>query len=73
MKAMKQELEWVRSEPEGAPGQEQGASGPLRGNVQRRIPEAQRNQEIFIPVGERLGDKVIEFNGVSARAFGDRC
>jgi sulfate-transporting ATPase len=30
-------------QPEGAPGQEQGASGPLRGNVQRRIPEAQRN------------------------------
>jgi sulfate-transporting ATPase len=28
-------------------------------------------QEIFIPPGERLGDKVIEFNGVS-KAFGDR-
>jgi sulfate-transporting ATPase len=28
-------------------------------------------QEIFIPPGERLGDKVIEFNGVS-KAFGER-
>jgi sulfate-transporting ATPase len=28
-------------------------------------------QEIFIPPGERLGDKVIEFNGVS-KGFGDR-
>ena len=28
-------------------------------------------QEIFIPVGERLGDKVIEFNGVT-KAFGDK-
>jgi sulfate-transporting ATPase len=30
-------------QPEGAPGQVQVPSGPLRGNVQRRIPEAQRN------------------------------
>jgi hypothetical protein len=28
-------------------------------------------QEIFIPVGERLGDKVIEFNGVT-KSFGDK-
>jgi sulfate-transporting ATPase len=28
-------------------------------------------QEIFIPLGERLGDKVIEFNGVT-KAFGDK-
>jgi sulfate-transporting ATPase len=28
-------------------------------------------QEIFIPVGERLGDKVIEFNGVT-KGFGDK-
>jgi sulfate-transporting ATPase len=36
------ELEWV-PEPQGPPGQEQGASGPLQGTVRIRIPEAQRN------------------------------
>jgi energy-dependent translational throttle protein EttA len=60
---MKQELEWVRQNPKGAPGQEQGAPGALRGAELGRIPEAQRDQEIFIPPGERLGDKVIEFKG----------
>ena len=42
-KAMKKELEWVRQNPKGAPGQEQGAPGPLRGTERRRIPEAQRD------------------------------
>ncbi len=60
------------AEPQGAPGQVQGAPRPLRG-TQFSVEYQQRNetQEIFIPVGERLGDKVIEFNGVS-KAFGDR-
>jgi sulfate-transporting ATPase len=30
-------------------------------------------QEIFIPVAERLGDKVIEFNNVSAKALATAC
>jgi ATPase subunit of ABC transporter with duplicated ATPase domains len=58
-------------EPQGAPGQEQGPPGPLRGNVSLRIPEAQRDPGNLHPGGERLGDKVIEFNGVS-KGFGDR-
>ena len=37
------------------------------------IPEAQRTQEIFIPVARRLGDKVIEFNGVSAKPSATSC
>ncbi len=34
----------VTPEPQGPPGQEQGASGPVRGTVRLRIPEAQRDQ-----------------------------
>jgi sulfate-transporting ATPase len=59
-------------ERQGPPGQVQGPYRPLRGAERLRIPAAQRNQEIFIPVAERLGSKVIEFNNVS-KAFGDRC
>ncbi len=42
-KAMKTELEWVRQNAEGPAGQEQGASGALRGAVFPGVPEAQRN------------------------------
>ena len=35
IKAMKKELEWVRQNPKGAPGQEQGAPRALRGAVRR--------------------------------------
>ncbi len=66
IKAMKQELEWVRQNPKGAPGEEQGAHRPLRG-ARRSYEHQKRNetQEIFIPVAERLGDEVIEFKNVS--------
>ncbi|MCK7497098.1 MAG: hypothetical protein MZW92_44225 [Comamonadaceae bacterium] len=59
-------------EPQGAPGQEQGAPGALRGAVDRyEYQKRNETQEIFIPVGERLGNEVIEFNDVS-KGFGDR-
>jgi sulfate-transporting ATPase len=58
-------------QPEGPPGQEQGAPGALRGAVEPDYQKRNETQEIFIPPGERLGDKVIEFDRVS-KAFGDR-
>jgi len=71
MKAMKQELEWVRQNPKAR--QAKSKSRLARFNELSSVEYQQRNEthEIFIPVGERLGDKVIEFNGVS-KAFGDR-
>ena len=52
--------------------------GELRGRLQRledlqSVEYQKRNEtnEIFIPPGERLGDKVIEFKNVS-KSFGDR-
>ena len=50
-------------EPQGPPGQEQGAPGPLRGAVRRRIPEAQRDQRDLHPGGRapgQRGDRVQE-------------
>ena len=71
MKAMKQELAWVRSNPKAR--QAKSKARLTRYEEMSDIDYQKRNetQEIFIPVAERLGGKVIEFNGVS-KAFGDR-
>ncbi len=71
MKAMKQELEWVRQNPKAR--QAKSKSRLSRFEEMNSVEYQKRNetQEIFIPPGERLGDKVIEFDGVS-KAFGDR-
>jgi sulfate-transporting ATPase len=71
MKAMKQELEWVRQSPKAR--QAKSKARLSRFNELSSVEYQQRNetQEIFIPVGERLGDKVIEFNHVS-KGYGDR-
>ncbi len=71
MKAMKQELEWVRSNPKAR--QAKSKSRLARFNELSNEDYQKRNetQEIFIPVADRLGDKVIEFNNVS-KGFGDR-
>ena len=71
MKAMKHELEWVRSNPKAR--QAKSKARLSRFEEMNSVEYQRRNetQEIFIPPGERLGDKVIEFNGVS-KSFGDR-
>jgi sulfate-transporting ATPase len=68
---MKQELEWVRQNPKAR--QAKSKSRLARFEEMNSVEYQKRNetQEIFIPPGERLGDKVIEFNGVS-KSFGDR-
>lgn len=70
-KAMKQELEWVR---QGAKARQSKSKARLARYEEMSSVEYQKRnetQEIFIPPGERLGNQVIEFNGVS-KGFGDR-
>ncbi len=71
MKAMKTELEWVRQNPKAR--QAKSKARLARFEELNSVEYQRRNetQEIFIPPGERLGDKVIEFKGVS-KSFGDR-
>src|SRR5438270_1337391 len=71
IKAMKAELEWVRS---GTKAQQSKSKSRLARFEELSSYEYQRRnetQEIFIPVAERLGDQVIEFAGVR-KAYGDR-
>ena len=70
-KAIKRELEWVRSAKKG-----RQSKGKARLNRFEELNSAEyqrRNEtnEIFIPPGERLGNEVIEFTHVT-KAFGDR-
>ncbi len=70
-KAMKTELEWVRANAKGR--QAKSKARIARFNDLASYEHQQRNetQEIFIPVAERLGDAVIEFDGVTKK-FGDK-
>ncbi len=71
MKAMKQELEWVRSNPKARQAKSKARLARFEEMSSYEYQARNETQEIFIPVAERLGDKVIEFKGVS-KAFGDR-
>ncbi len=70
-KALAKELQWVRSNAKG--GRSKGKARLARFEELNSQEYQSRNEtnEIFIPPGERLGDKVIEFKNVS-KSFGDR-
>jgi sulfate-transporting ATPase len=71
MKSMKQELEWVRQNPKARQAKSKARLNRFEELSNVDYQKRNETQEIFIPVGERLGNEVIEFEGVS-KAFGDR-
>ena len=70
-KAIQKELEWARQNAKG--GRSKGKARLARLDELQSVDYQKRNEtnEIFIPPGERLGNKVVEFKNVSKR-FGDR-
>ena len=71
MKAMARELEWVRK---GAKGRQAKNKARIQRFEELSSYEHQKRNEtneIFVPVGERLGGQVIEFDNVT-KSFGDR-
>ena len=70
-KAMKKELEWVRANPKGR--QAKSKARLARFEELSDVDYQKRNEtnEIFIPVGERRGHEVLEFEGVT-KSFGER-
>ena len=71
MKAMKQELEWVRQNPKARQAKSKARLARFEEMNSFEYQKRNETQEIFIPPGERLGDKVITFTDVS-KSFGDR-
>ena len=70
-KAIKKELEWVRQNPKGRQAKSKARLARFDELSSQEYQKRNETQEIFIPVAERLGDKVIEFKGVS-KGYGER-
>ncbi|VVE57459.1 ABC transporter ATP-binding protein [Pandoraea iniqua] len=70
-KALKKELEWVRQNPKGRQAKSKARLARFDELNSQEYQKRNETQEIFIPVGERLGNEVVEFKNVS-KAFGDR-
>jgi len=71
MKAMKEELAWVRSNPKARQAKSKSRIARFEELSSQEHQKRNETQEIFIPPGERLGNEVINFDGVS-KAYGDR-
>lgn len=70
-KAIKQELEWVRSNPKGRHAKNKARLERFEELNSKEFQQRSETNEIYIPPGPRLGDNVIEFENVS-KAFGDQ-
>ncbi|ABD79680.1 energy-dependent translational throttle protein EttA [Saccharophagus degradans] len=64
-KAIKAELEWVRQNPKGRQAKSKARLARFEEMQSQDFQSRNETNEIYIPPGERLGDKVIEFKGVS--------
>ncbi|MCC7546382.1 MAG: energy-dependent translational throttle protein EttA [Burkholderiales bacterium] len=71
IRTMKHELEWVRSNPKARQAKSKARIARFEELSSYEHQKRNETQEIFIPVADRLGDSVIEFNDVS-KGFGDR-
>ena len=71
IKTIKTELEWVRSNPKARQAKSKARLSRFEELSSHEYQKRNETQEIFIPVAERLGDKVIEFKSVS-KGFKDR-
>src|SRR5215207_1480513 len=70
-KAMKLELEWVRKNPKGRQAKSKARITRFEELASYEHQKRNETAEIFIPVAERLGNEVIEFENVS-KGFGDK-
>ncbi len=70
-KALARELEWVRMNPKGRQAKGKARLSAYEKLLSQETREKEEKLELFIPPGPRLGNKVIEANGV-AKAYGDK-
>ncbi|MDH5694895.1 MAG: energy-dependent translational throttle protein EttA, partial [Gammaproteobacteria bacterium] len=70
-KAIKSELEWVRSNPKGRHAKSKARLARFEELTSQESQKRNETKEIYIPPGPRLGDLVIEASHIS-KSFGDR-
>jgi sulfate-transporting ATPase len=70
-KALHKELEWVRQNPKGRQAKSKARVARFEELNSQEYQKRNETQEIFIPVGDRLGNEVFEFRNIS-KAYGDR-
>jgi ATP-binding cassette ChvD family protein len=70
-KSIKAELEWVRSNPGARRAKSKARLAQFEELNSQQFQKRQETNEIYIPPGPRLGDLVIEINGLN-KGFGDK-
>ena len=70
-RTIKSELEWVRANPKGRQSKSKARIARFEELNSKDFQKRNETQELYIPPGERLGDKVIEVNHL-CKGFGDR-
>jgi len=70
-RAIREELEWVRSNPKGRRAKSKARLQRFEELSNRDYQKQNETREIYIPPGPRLGDQVIEVENIS-KGFGDR-
>jgi ATP-binding cassette ChvD family protein len=70
-KAMKEELEWVRKNPKGRQAKSKARVKAFEELASQEFQKRSETQELYIPPGPRLGDVVVDVDGVK-KCYGDR-
>ncbi|EEX38263.1 energy-dependent translational throttle protein EttA [Vibrio metschnikovii] len=70
-KTIEKELEWVRQNPKGRQAKSKARMARFEEMTTGQYQKRNETNELFIPPGERLGDKVLEVNNLT-KSFGDR-
>ena len=70
-KTLQRELEWVRMAPKARHAKGKARLAAYDRMMNEDVKEKEQNLEIFIPNGPRLGNKVLEVEGVS-KSYGDK-
>src|SRR5690554_6928625 len=70
-KSIKKELEWVRQNPKGRQAKSKARLNRFEELQSGDYQERNETNELYIPPGPRLGDKVLEVNGLK-KSYGDR-
>ena len=72
IKSMKEELEWVRSNPKGRQAKSKARMARFEELSSQDFQKRNETRELYIPPGPRLGQQVIEAEHIQ-KSFGDKC